>query len=175
MIGPDIHRRIRDLDEDAYLTFDTDMRFRLIIVGGGALLLLNAIARATVDIDVLQADRQLLHLMEAYDMNAQVNAYENNFPYNYEDRLVLIWSGRRIDFYTASLEDIVISKLCAGRPQDLEDLKGAAKHIDWEKLEYLAKADDEIKASALNDHGYSRFLQNYEEYMEGYRPCRDSP
>ena len=60
-----------------------------------------------MDIDVLAPDIRLFELMKMYDMNCRVNAYMNNFPYNYEDRLEPIWSGKSIDFYTPSLEDIL--------------------------------------------------------------------
>jgi hypothetical protein len=132
------------------------------------------IARATSDIDVLQADRRIVELMEAYDINCKVNAYENSFPYNYEDRIELVWSGKNVDYYTASLEDIVIAKLDPGaRPEDLDDVRAVVEYINWEKLEYLAKHPDELRKSTLNPATYQNFLANYKEYERRYRPCKD--
>ena len=90
-----------------------------------------------------------------------------------EDRLELIWSGKSIDYYTPSLEDIVISKLCAGRPEDINDMIEVADHINWEKLEHLAKADGELRANILSDNSYFNFLGNFEEFEKRYRPCRN--
>ena len=61
--------------------------------------------------------------MLKYDMNTQVQTYINNFPYNYEDRIKPVpIRGQIIDFYTASLEDIVIAKLYSYRDSDLADI-----------------------------------------------------
>ena len=49
----DLMERLARLDEDADLLFDDDRRFRMIIVGGSALILLETITRATLDIDAL--------------------------------------------------------------------------------------------------------------------------
>ena len=173
MYRPDLLQRIYDLDEDVSLLYNPNTRFRMIIVGGGALVLRSVLVRATSDIDVLQADKRLLGLMEAYDMNGRVNAYESHFPYNYEDRIEHIWSGKNIDYYTASLEDIVVSKLCSNRPEDLDDAKEVVEHIDWDKLEHLAKDKDELKSSVLNDTTYYNFLSHYEEYKKRFRPCKN--
>jgi len=175
MYKQDLLQRLYNLDEDASLLYTSEIRFRLIIVGGGALIVRDVIARATSDIDVLcNADKKFVELMESYDINCRVHAYENCFPYNYEDRIKLVWSGKNVDYYTASLEDIVISKLdSTARPEDLDDARKVAEYIDWEKLEYLARHPDELKSSTLNDSTYQNFLANYEEYERRYRPCRD--
>ena len=111
-------------------------------------------------------------LLERYDINAQVTAYINNFPYNYEDRLhKLDIESRKIDFYTTSLEDIVIAKLCSYRDTDRQDVISpeVIKALDWDLLEKLATDEDELKAN-ISDRGYSEFLYNYEEYVRRYHP-----
>lgn len=164
--------RLERLDEDASLLYDDNNRFRLVIVGGGALILLETIDRATLDIDALSVSRELMPLLERYDINAQVAAYINNFPYNYEDRLhKLDIESRKIDFYTASLEDIVIAKLCSYRDTDRQDVINpeVIKALDWDLLEKLATDEDELKAN-ISDRGYSEFIYNYDEYVRRYRP-----
>ena len=166
----DILDRIKYLDEDVDSVFDGDGRFRVIIVGGGALVLRDYLSRATEDIDVLSADSRLYELMRAYDMNGYVNAYINCFPYNYEDRIDLIWSGSRVDYYTASLEDIVIAKLCSNRADDLSDIELVAHMVDWKTLESLALDEYEIKASSMNESRYLDFLDSYERFVGRFRP-----
>ena len=162
----DLLERLFRLDEDADLLFDDDRRFRLVIVGGSALILLETITRATHDIDALDASAELTELLEKYDINTRVASFINNFPYNYDDRLVpLRLNGKRIDFFTASLEDIVIAKLYSARPSDRQDVIApeVLRMLDWELLETLATAEDEARASALNDFRYWEFRETYSE------------
>ncbi len=76
----DLIERLRRLDEDAELIFDDDQHFRMVIVGGSALILLEAVSRATHDIDALDVSPQILGLLEKYDINTNVGTYINNFP-----------------------------------------------------------------------------------------------
>jgi len=169
LLRDDIFERMQRLDEHASLEFSDAGRFRVVIVGGGALVLRGYLARATSDIDILGADGRLYALMELYDMNGDVNAYMDHFAYNYEDRLDPLLSGSIIDYYTASLEDIVIAKLCSNRPEDLTDIELVAGKIDWEILEKLARDEGEIKRSILSDRGYMDFQANYEIFERRFR------
>lgn len=165
--------RLEELDEEASLRFDSAERLSLIIVGRSALVLMEYIARGTHDIDALEASRQLQDLLQDYDINMNVQTYINNFPYNYLDRVKpLPIKGKIIDFYTASLEDIVIAKLYSYRDKDYEDVCSpkVLQALDWDKLRFLATSDDEAKASALNEYRYGEFLSRFEEYERRYRP-----
>lgn len=164
-----LYERMRLLDERVDLEFENDGRFQIVIVGGGALILRGYISRATDDLDILGANSKIYGLMELYDMNGNVNAYMDNFPYNYEDRLAPLWSGNKIDYYTASLEDIVISKLCSNRGDDLSDIENVVRHIDWEILDKLAKDDHELRLNILSDRRYNDFLANYEQFEKRFR------
>lgn len=41
-------------------------------------------------------------------------------------------------------------------------------------LEYLATAEDEAKASALNEFRYAEFLDSYRTYVRRWRDCENS-
>ena len=168
----DLLDRLKRLDEDASLTYGDSKRFHLVIVGGGALILQEYILRATHDIDALEFSKELYALMQKYDINGLVQTFINNFPYNYEDRLVPLLTGMAIDFFAASLEDIVIAKLYSYRDTDLHDIEHpeVLKAIKWDLLEYLAKDDGEARASALNENNYAQFCFSYEKYVEEHRP-----
>lgn len=173
MLREDLLERLDRLDEDASLMFDGNERFHLVVVGGSALILLERITRATHDVDAISVSREILELLEKYDINCRVQAYSSNFPYNYEDRLVpLHIGGRKIDFYTASLEDIVIAKLYSARATDIRDVESekVVEAIDWKLLEKLAIEEDEARASALNDRCYADFKANYDDYIRRFRP-----
>lgn len=174
MTRDDVLMRLERLDEDASLLFDDDSRFNMVIVGGSALILLETITRATRDIDVLDVSKEIVSLLEKYDINTRVTAYMNNFPFNYADRLIPVrLNGRRIDFYTASLEDVVIAKLCSARDTDMQDITDpkVIQEIDWDLLRHLATSEEELRASVLNEFNYQEFLCNYQDYVERWRPC----
>ena len=112
MILDDLRKRLERLDEDADLTIDNDDRYQMVIVGGSAFILLGKLTRATHDIDALSVPKELYGLLGKYDINTDVEAYIDNFPYNYPDRLKpLPFGGTKVQFYTPSLEDLVIAKL----------------------------------------------------------------
>ena len=122
----DMLDRLHKLDRDASLLHTDDDMFSVINVGGSALILGDYTQNVTKDIDVIGATKDLHDLFWKYDMNCDVAAHMNNFPMKYEDRLVFLMEGKKIVFYTVSLEDIVIAKLCGGRPTDLEDVATVA-------------------------------------------------
>jgi len=171
MYKDDIQDRMRRLDLRVSLEFEGTGRFGVTIIGGGMLVLRGYITRATDDIDILEADKRLYGLMELYDMNGRANAYINSFPFNYEDRVRLEWSGKKIDYFTASLEDVVIAKLCGSRDKDWEDLNVVADYIDWSILEKLATDEDELRNIKMSDREYFFFNENYKDFERKYRPC----
>ena len=152
MILDDLRKRLERLDEDADLMIDNNDRYQMVIVGGSAFILLGKLTRATHDID----------------------AYIDNFPYNFQDRLQpLPFGGTKVQFYTPSLEDLVIAKLCSFRDTDKADVESEAvrNSLDWDLLEHLATDEDELRASILNDWRYRDFYIRYQEYVERWRPC----
>lgn len=173
----DILERLDKMDMEAFVTIDTPQMYRMIIVGGSGLVLLETITRATQDIDALDASVEIRGLLEKYGANLQVSAFMNHFPYNFEDRLHKIpVGGRKILFYTASLEDIVIAKLFSARPKDRQDLilGEVLKQIDWSILRHLATDENEVRASVLNERTYLDFLHDFKEYVGRYGPHEGS-
>ena len=172
MTFDDLMQRIAALDEEASLRFDNYNRLHLVIAGGGALILMGLIPRATLDIDAISVSKQLVGLMSQYDININVQAYVGNFPQQFESRLVPVdFTGKIIDVFTVSLEDIVIAKLYASRDKDLSDIKSPAvlSALDWNLLHELATSDNEAKSSALNERSYQEFLIAYNDYERRFR------
>ena len=172
----DMIQRLKDLDEEASLTFDSFQRLHLILVGGGALVLMKLIPRGTHDMDAIEVSSQLQNMLEKYDINTRVQAYYGNFPYNFEDRLTPInIDGKILDVFVLSLEDIVVAKLYAGRPNDIADLESplVLENLNWDQLHYLATAENEAKLSAINERNYQEFLDAYYEYERRFRKCKD--
>ena len=167
MILDDLRKRLERLDEDADLMIDNNDRYQLVIVGGSAFILLGKLTRATHDIDALSVPKELYSLLGKYDINTEVEAYIDNFPYNFQDRLQpLPFGGAKVQFYTPSLEDLVIAKLCSFRDTDKADVESEAvrNSLDWDLLEHLATDEDELRASILNDWQYRDFYIRYQAY-----------
>jgi hypothetical protein len=168
----ELFERLKRLDEDAYLLFNSVPRFRVVIVGGSALILGEYADRATHDIDAIETPHELHKLLDKYDINTQVNAYLNLFPYNYEDRLIPVLQGRQIDYFTASLEDIVISKLFASRDKDLSDIETdmVIGGLDWDLLNRIVMDDAEIKNNT-SEREFGWFKTAYENYVKRNHTC----
>ena len=167
----DIIERLLRLDEDVELSFPEDIEFKCYIVGGGALMIMGYVLRATHDIDVLEViPGSLRKLFLKYDMNCDVAAYSDNFSLGYEERAKRIdIKTYRIQFYTLSLEDLVISKLCTTRnEQDKTDIEAekVIKEINCNELERLAGT---MKSSMLSSINYENFYYNYRNYVERFR------
>lgn len=166
----EIVERLLRLDEDAALMFDGPGRFSCILVGGSALILLGYISRTTHDIDMLRTPPELLTLLEKYDMNNNVSAHMDNFPDDCLDRVKkLELPTCKIDFYTLSLEDLVISKLAAGREKDLYDITRPEVlfALDWTLLESGAQL---VKQGMLSERSVHEFELTYQEFVGRYRP-----
>ena len=146
---------------------DNNDRYQMVIIGGSAFILLGKLTRATHDIDALSVPKELYGLLGKYDINTDVEAYIDNFPYNFQDRLQsLPFGGAKVQFYTPSLEDLVIAKLCSFRDTDKADVESEAvrNSLDWDLLEHLATDEDELRASILNDWQYRDFYIRYQAY-----------
>lgn len=60
LLRKDLLSRLDRLDEDASLMYDRDEQFKLVIVGGSALILLERITRATHDVDAISASYEII-------------------------------------------------------------------------------------------------------------------
>lgn len=123
--------------------------------------------RVTHDIDVLQADEAVRAIIANYpQVNEQVRAFSDQIPYNFEDRLVTIpLPSKAIEFLTPCAEDLVVMKLYAQRPNDLQDIDSAASNgsIDWALLDTLVFGEDEAKASSLIERRYDEMVRAYKD------------
>ena len=112
--------------------------------------------------------KEIATLFSKYDMNMDVVAYMDSFPIGFEERAKIIdLPTKKVQFYTLSLEDIVISKLCTTRgKQDIIDINSEkiVKDIDWDHLEQLAKIMRDNKIS-----GIEKFDYYYKEYIDKYK------
>jgi hypothetical protein len=172
-MGPaELRSRLLEFDRAVALRYP-GQHFRLVLVGGGALVLLGYAQRTTLDLDVLAPPAKLHALMTEYDLSGQVAAYEDHFAYNLEDRLVpLDMPTVAVECLAASLEDLVASKLHSDRESDAADVRRpeVLAAMDWDRLAAVA---EEMRDSSPNERRYRLFLDNYEKYRGECRPCGD--
>lgn len=161
----ELEQRMIELDNLVYDLYP-NMKFECVIVGGGALLIKNIITRGTLDVDVLEVSEEIEELFEGFDFNTRVKAVLDCFPYNYYDRLELVnLKTRSINYYTPSIEDLIVSKLYAYRGKDVDDLKKikASKRFNQELLE---KVVVEARESAITERRYEEMVSLYETFFK---------
>lgn len=163
----ELEDRLRQLDRAVGLLYP-GRSFRLVVVGGGALVMLGCLSRSTVDLDVLPGLNELTDLAASYDINSLVSAYTDHFPHGLEDRLVPLELGTTaVECFAASLEDVVTSKLASDRDTDARDVRRAEvlQTLDWQALDIAAA---EMESSMLVARRYRQFRYNYEQYRKEY-------
>lgn len=171
----DLTDLLLNLDEEASLVLaNQNLNPYVVLVGGAAFLLRDLTSReGTLDVDVLEAENSVRNLLKNYpEINGAVAAYSDQIPYNFEDRLVPLELGTStIQFVSPSTEDLVVMKLYAARPNDLQDVQSAAinNKIDWKLLEHLVYDKDEAKASCLSERRYKEMVIEYEEFKREFR------
>lgn len=168
----ELRGRLLEFDRAVQLLYP-GRRFRFVFVGGGAMILLGCLARATSDLDVLDYPQELVHLMEQYDLSGRVTAYLDHFAYGLEDRLVpLDLETVCLECYAASLEDVVVAKLHSGRPTDEADVRRpeVLAALDWSRL---AEVVADTAGSMMSERRHREFLCSYSRYLEEYGPCGD--
>jgi len=166
----ELRSRLLEFDRAVGLMFP-GFRYELLIVGGGALILMGLLDRPTTDLDVLSFPADLQDLMARYDIRGHAVTFEHNFPFNRDDRrLALDLPTENGVCYTASLEDLVASKLCSPREQDELDIREPAvvAALDWAKLAAVA---EEMPQNCLNDRVLGEFRHNYDRYVKECGPC----
>lgn len=165
----EILKRLMQIDSDMALIDTTPDIYTCIIVGGSALVLMQKIHRSTHDIDSINASNEIKPLLESYNINMNVRAHCTNFPESYLDRIVIVdIPTTKVKFYTVSLEDLVVSKLCAMRNKDIEDIETQAVYSDlnWNLLDNLV---EEVCYGMLSDYDVTTPKEHYKNYKEKYK------
>lgn len=165
----EIIERLIQLDKDVALLDNSADVYTCVIVGGSALVLMNKIYRSTHDIDSINASAQIQPLLEAYNINMNVNAYLLNFPDGYLERIEPVdIQTKKVRFFTASLEDLVVSKLCSMREKDVEDIENELVYnsLDWSLMDNLI---EDVCYGMLNEYDERLLRDNYANYKERFK------
>ena len=166
-IKENILKRLEELDELLFLSgLHNKEQLRAVVVGGAALLLMGYIDRSTKDIDFIEVSREAEKFLPEFDINTNVTAYLNDFPDDYDERLVALpIGGKKIKYYAMSLEDIAIAKAGSYRDTDMYGIRSqeVINNLDFALLDRLA---EEKALNALNDTQSSIFRAMYRQYRK---------
>lgn len=165
----EIVKRLLQVDKDMSIIDTTPDIYSCVIVGGSALVLMKKIYRSTPDIDSISASDEIKLLLEAYNINMNVTAYRVNFPESYLNRIIKVdIPTKKVKFYTVSLEDLVVSKLCGMREKDIEDIENELvfKDLNWDLLDELV---EEVCYGMLTDYDVNVLRESYKNYKERYK------
>ena len=166
-IKENILKRLEELDELLFLSgLHNREPLKAVVVGGAALLLMGYIDRSTKDIDFIEVSREAEKFLPEFDINTNVTAYLNDFPDDYDERLVALpIGGKKIKYYAMSLEDIVIAKAGSYRDTDMNDIRSqeVINNLDFALLDRLA---EEKASNSLNDTQSSVFRAMYRQYRK---------
>ena len=161
--------RLKQLDSDMALLDNSEDLYTCVIVGGSALVLMDKTYRSTHDIDSIASSEKILPLLDAYGINMNVKAYLTNFPEDYQDRMIPVdIDTAKVKFFTVSTEDLIVSKLCAGRDKDTEDIEGkeVTEHLDWDLLDRLI---NDVCYGMLNEFDENLLRMRYKDYKERFQ------
>ncbi len=141
---------------------------KLLVVGGGAMLLAHDCPLVTSDIDAVpfqsdwtlaELDQKVKEVATALKMSPDwLNSYFTSFSYvlpsDYNQRLISIYSGKLLEAFALSVEDLLILKCFAGRDKDVgharylmkrcKNLKFVEKHLELMLEKNMPKAQDAL-------------------------------
>lgn len=165
--------RLIKADEEASMICQSKERIEVIIGGGSVLMINNLLSRQTQDIDTIGnpygAHSELKEVFEKYDINPRMNTFALNLADNWENRLNKVDLGYKtilLDYYTISIEDLVIMKLHSHRGKDANDIrtKEVLNAIDWDLLQNIIDSGE--ANNSFNEREYKEFLTRYKEYKK---------
>lgn len=161
----ELEQRMIELDSITHDLYP-GLTFECVIVGGSALLIKNIITRGTLDVDVLEVFKEVEELFSGFDFNTRVKAVLDCFPYNYADRLELVkMETKSINYYTPSVEDLIVSKLYAYRDKDIEDLEKIRTSNKYNRV-LLDKIVEEARLSAITKRRYQEMIDLYNGFFK---------
>jgi uncharacterized nucleotidyltransferase DUF6036 len=133
----------------------------IVVAGGSALVLLGIVDRSTADADAVASRpklstfaRDVAAVADDLDLaptwlNDGVSAYRELLPEDFASRTVLLGIFDRLTVRVLGRADLIIMKMAAGRPRDLDDLRALAPTAD--ELAFVTRQLPRINALSPRD------------------------
>lgn len=164
-----LKNHLQELDEQLVLLGEAKSR-ELIIYGGAALISMDIISRATVDIDVFSPHLDAVivkaiktiaekHLYDENWINSTGSAFSYELPQGWRERSIVFFKGKVLTVKTLSRIDLIFTKFLAelDRGEDLEDLKS---------LKPTKNDLEKIKSALINLESNQAWSQKIDEIVE---------
>lgn len=128
-----------------------DRPLKLLVAGGGAMLLAHELPMATADIDafpfqsdwtIAEVDKIAKRVASELNIRADwLNPYFSSFSYvipkDYAKRLISVYKGKMLRVYALGAEDLLVLKCFAGREKDVSHARHLMKRC--KKLRFVEK------------------------------------
>lgn len=133
----------------------------IVVAGGSALVLLGIVNRSTADADAVASRpklstfaRDVAEVADELDLaptwlNDGVRAYGDLLPADFASRTALLGTFGQLTVRILGRVDLIIMKIAAGRPRDLDDLAVLAPTAD--ELAFVARQLPRINAVSPRD------------------------
>ena len=151
----------------------------IVVAGGSALVLLGIVDRSTADADAVASRPKLSTFAQdiagvADDLdlaptwvNDGVTAYRDLLPSDFASRTVLLGTFGQLTIRVLGRVDLIIMKIAAGRPRDLDDLRVLAPTAD--ELAFVAQQLARINSVSPRD------ALRMQLYLEQHDPSPERP
>jgi|HubBroStandDraft_6_1064221.scaffolds.fasta_scaffold56912_2 hypothetical protein len=151
----------------------------IVVAGGSALVLLGIVDRSTADADAVASRpklstfaREVAAVADDLDLaptwvNDGVTAYRDLLPADFASRTVLLGTFGQLAVRILGREDLIIMKMAASRPRDLDDLRALAPTAD--ELAFVARQLTRINSLSPRD------ALRMQLYLEQHGPTPERP
>lgn len=166
-----LYEVLEDIDVEFYETYGDVMPQPVLTIAGGAAFIIGGMTdrNVTHDIDVVSdnADSALFEIALRHAVvNANMSAFADNLPYEYESRLIDLDVGTHVRFTRLGNEDLAVLKLYAMRGNDEVDLGSTSfsDRLDWQLMDEVVYIEAPMSKIDPSSTSLKEMQRAYEEY-----------
>lgn len=168
-----LEQTLKNVDEEAFFELEPKTKLKMVIVGGGAFMLMHLTDRQmTRDIDMIEFSTSIETIIKRHpEFNSAAFAFERFLPDGWDSRLLkLDIDTEAIDFFVPCLEDLTVMKLYRNEDNDIEDLRSpkALEKLNWNLLDQLVHDERGADISCVSPREYRNMVISYDQYKDWF-------